>query len=571
MIDLTPVVRAERLVCAGRLAIALSSLVAVTVDTADSATNRPVTIPLLIGFSLYAAAAALRQWRGDVPSMNMRKLSHALDVGVILLLNYFADAATSPFFAFFVFALISASIRFGAQMALVTTVAALVGYVGLGAYEGLLNVMTSYDRTRFMIRTGYLTVIAVFIQYLARYQDRLRGELAQIAAWPRDRADTLDEAVQQLLKRAARLFDAGRVLLVWEISDEPWVYAGYYDGQVATLTHHAPGDVLPVVDERAEGLAFITRDVDSRTTVHQRGGAVTLLGQSPINPQLIERYRIGSVLSVAFTGDIVTGRLFFLDTRNLSVDNLTLGNIVAHLIGTSMENQFVTWQLQHAAAADERLRVARDLHDGVVQSLAGAALHLQILERLIDEDPAQARAGLREIRELVTQDQRELRSYIAHLRPSMSRGEKDRSLCDKIVAAAGRIQRERSVKVDLTIDPYIDTVSEGMKVEIYNIVKEAMTNAAKHAQPSTITAEAALNGTRVVVRVSDDGHGFPFHGRYDLDALFELQFGPTTLKERIGALSGDLVIDSTSRGATLHIVLPRSLAEVDNGNARSGG
>jgi signal transduction histidine kinase len=56
--------------------------------------------------------------------------------------------------------------------------------------------------------------------------------------------------------------------------------------------------------------------------------------------------------------------------------------------------------------------------------------------------------------------------------------------------------------------------------------------------------------------VADNGRGFPFKGRHDLAALTELKIGPATLKDRIGSLDGDLVIDSYESGASLEITLP---------------
>src|SRR6266487_3308089 len=72
-------------------------------------------------------------------------------------------------------------------------------------------------------------------------------------------------------------------------------------------------------------------------------------------------------------------------------------------------------RLEQAAMQDERVRLARELHDGVLQSLAGAALQLEAMSRLIEVDPDEARARIKEIEKLIAEEQRELRHWIRKL------------------------------------------------------------------------------------------------------------------------------------------------------------
>lgn len=65
-----------------------------------------------------------------------------------------------------------------------------------------------------------------------------------------------------------------------------------------------------------------------------------------------------------------------------------------------------------------------------------------------------------------------------------------------------------------------------------------------------------MKADRVRITVTDDGQGFPFHGRYDQEELSEMKRGPVTLRERISALRGTLLIDSQETGVRLDIVLP---------------
>ena len=572
VVALMPAVRAERLVCSGRLFLALTALVATVLDAPDSATNRMRTIPLLIGYALYAAFMELLISRPSTRTLLARYGSHVVDVAVILLLNYLGDAATSPFFVFFVFALVSASIRFGARVSMITAGVVIVGYLLLGLHETVIESMSRSDRTRFLIRTSYLGVIAILIHHLTSHHDRLRGELMNVAAWPRERARSLEAALADILPRAAALLRADRLLLIWETNDEPWVYAAYLRSGKVTLAQHPPGEYLPVVDSAIARSTFVSRTVGGRrTTVQDPLRPMSVSNACPIHPKVVQTYDIGPVVSAAFDGELARGRVFFLDPHHLTADEATVAEIVAALVVTTLEQQLVVNQLQVAASAEARLRVARDLHDGVVQSLAGVALHLHMLERLMEEDPEQARASLREISRTVLDDQRELRSYIAELRPAQETTSQERSLSARIQAAAARIERERSIRMEVVFDPHLDAISPGMQTEAYHVVREAMSNAAKHAQATKISVAVGLRGDRVVASIVDDGEGFPFHGRFDLEALEELRRGPLTLKERVRALAGNLILDTGPNGSSLQIVLPRSLAEVRNADSSAAG
>src|SRR5207244_1018734 len=92
-------------------------------------------------------------------------------------------------------------------------------------------------------------------------------------------------------------------------------------------------------------------------------------------------------------------------------------------------------RLRQAAATEERVRLSRDLHDGVLQSLTGAALKLETAQRLLDKQPAAARQRLAEIQHLIADEQRNLRFFI-----------RDGTL-DPLSAAAGDMSLETRLRL----------------------------------------------------------------------------------------------------------------------------
>jgi signal transduction histidine kinase len=215
-------------------------------------------------------------------------------------------------------------------------------------------------------------------------------------------------------------------------------------------------------------------------------------------------------------------------------------------------------QLRDAAAAEERVRLARDLHDGVLQSLTAAALNLETAQRLVDADPQGARERLRDIQGVIAAEQRDLRTHIEQLKPPYSRGPHvNEDLAGRFRELAGQIERQWSTRIEMDLGAQAERFPAGITQHLYFILHEALINAARHARASCIRAEIGLEAPdRLRIVVADDGCGFPFHGRHDHAALNAMKAGPVTLRERIASLGGSLTIDSSSAGSRLEITLP---------------
>jgi signal transduction histidine kinase len=222
-----------------------------------------------------------------------------------------------------------------------------------------------------------------------------------------------------------------------------------------------------------------------------------------------------------------------------------------------MDHFFVLQRLQQAAATEERIRLARQLHDGVLQSLTGAALQLQTVGPLLDANRQAARDRLLLIQRLLTEEQRDLRFFIQELKPApLGLAGPDSGLAARLKELGERIERHWGLRVDLRVERVEAHIPEGLLREIYLIVHEALVNAARHAQASSARVRVGVLQDQVRISVADDGRGFRFHGHYDHAALTDLKLGPVTLKERIGALHGALIIESGESGARLEITLP---------------
>jgi len=191
---------------------------------------------------------------------------------------------------------------------------------------------------------------------------------------------------------------------------------------------------------------------------------------------------------------------------------------------------FSKTKIQHEAADDERMRLARDLHDGILQTLTGVTLQLQAASRMVATDPGAARIRLAEIGDLLATEQRELRAYIARLKlvagASLASAAELATALDKL---RQRTQQLSAVRVAVKVDGQ-GGVPRSLGDEIFRIVQEALTNIIRHARAQSAAVHLTIGFDRVHIDIADDGVGFPFQGTYDLATLAARNRGPASLR-----------------------------------------
>jgi signal transduction histidine kinase len=241
----------------------------------------------------------------------------------------------------------------------------------------------------------------------------------------------------------------------------------------------------------------------------------------------------------------------------MNVDDAVLGQVVARHVAAALDHLYVQQRLQQAAVMEERVRFARDLHDGLLQSLTGTGLQLETVRRVLRQEPQVAIDRLADIQHLIVAEQRNLRSYIRDLKPAAFPAASEApGLRATLQALAERVESHWGLRVTLTAGDLAACEAAGLGHHVSHIVHEALVNAARHGGASAAAVTVEERGQALVIVVADNGHGFPFHGRHDLAALQAMQAGPVSLKERTAALHGGLTIESDGGGARLEITLP---------------
>jgi signal transduction histidine kinase len=555
----SPQSRAERLIAAGRVILAVSSLFAVWLDPAEPAKYADIAYSLLAAYVVYAAVISLLVWRSDAPSHRLALITHAFDLIFFSLSIHFTWGSASPFTAYFVFALVCATLRWQWRGTLWTALVSLAMFLGVGLWVAEVVDDPGFKVYPVIVRSVYLVVMAVLLGYLGFHQEHTRREMALLADWPQDVPRQIEALVEGLLEHAAQALGAPRVLLAWVEREEPWLYLASWSAGSLAWSRAAPEAFGGLVAAPLRQDSFLCLDAAAPEPAVLRRGRTGLQRWrgSPLDAGLRDRFSLRAVLALPLQGEAVEGHLFFADKAAMTSDDLVLGEVVAGVVAARLDHFYLSQTLQEAVTTEERLRLARDLHDGVLQSLTGIGLRLAAVRGLLEEDPKKAREALDALQRLITLEQRDLRFFIQDLKPPpLAPAPEARSLAARVAELAQRMEIEWGLRAELHTEG-LERIPEPLVRDVYLVVREALVNAVRHGEATAVQVEiAGGEDGQITIFVADNGKGFPVVGKFTHATLVAGGFAPRTLLERVTSLHGALTLESSPAGARLDIALP---------------
>jgi two-component system sensor histidine kinase UhpB len=188
----------------------------------------------------------------------------------------------------------------------------------------------------------------------------------------------------------------------------------------------------------------------------------------------------------------------------------------------------------------ERARLARDLHDEANQSLTGVLLRLRAIEH---DAPAPLRPELRETADAAARAMDELLRLARELRPATL---DDHGLEAALRTRVSAFASQTGVAATVHIADDLGELGADEQLVIYRIVQEALNNVTRHAGARQVRVELSSRGARPILRVIDDGRGFPDDDRGLGDGL-----GITGMRERARLAGGRLNISSVAGHGTV--------------------
>src|SRR5262245_7168619 len=543
--------RTERIIASARVILSIAGFVTLWLDPTQPP-RYANAFTFLAGYAAYSLALAALAWRTPLPPRWGVGVMHGIDLIVFtILIALFEGPAISPFFVFFVFSLFSATLRWNWQGCLWTAGAGIAAFaiVGLHEQEFVADEIV------------YLSVVAIVLAYMGAFEQQRRRQIAALGVWPPSEAQDLQTVVRNAIEYGAGILKTPRVVLAFEEAEEPGCYLAYLGGgQAFALTREsslAMPDLVPAVLRDSSFLCPDLRAGQSSMLVAEAGGT-TQWARGSVNAQLQLRFSIDSVLSVPLVGEDWVGRLFFLDAGRTTVDYLSLARVVGQQVGARLDHHYLVQRLQQAAVTQERMGLGRDLHDGLLQSLTGMALQVHSALRFLREHPLAAEARLATVQEQILSVQEHLLSFIGELRSAPPAGAAEaEDLRKSLRDMCQRVERQwgRPVSLQVCLDGALPSV---LAQDVLHLAHEALANVVRHSGAAHVAVDVEATDTHVRLGITDDGHGFSFTGRFGLDELLRTQRGPVSIRERVLARHGQLLLTSSDAGVHLDIRLPRN-------------
>ncbi len=240
-----------------------------------------------------------------------------------------------------------------------------------------------------------------------------------------------------------------------------------------------------------------------------------------------------------------------------SADDQELVERFALHAGIAIQNARLHLEVQKLAVVDERLRISRDLHDGIIQSIYAVSLSLEEVPDLIPENSDEALARVDRAIDRLHTTIGDIRTFIVGLGPESGGG---------LHAALESIALELldgsaiALSVDLSGADALDgRLSPEAGHELAQIAREALSNVARHsvARRASLSLDVDVDGDQATLRIEDDGIGFDPERR-----LGSSHFGLANIRDRAAAIAGTLLIDSRpGRGTRIIVRLPLAPSE----------
>jgi len=355
-------------------------------------------------------------------------------------------------------------------------------------------------------------------------------------------AAELPATLAQASEIIAGLFPAHCAHIIWPEGEEAGVYlhVGCEPGSRQagpTRFHFSPGELAvlgPVLREPRSQVVADARSLPlsdpERELLHGHAQSVMFV------PLVIG----GTAVGLLWVASDQPGRLF-------TANEMRLAETMAVDLAAAIESARLSRQAQAAAAAEERSRLARDLHDAATQTIYAATLIAEALPELWARNPAEGQRNLVKLRQLVRGALAEMRTLLFELRPwTLETVGLSRLLeyLGNALTGRTRVPVERDIRGE-------HELSADTSVALYRIAQEAFNNIAKHARPTRVRVTLRREAEQGILSIEDDGHGF------DPASVGGDKMGLQIMRERAQALGAKLTIESApGRGAKVTVVWP---------------
>jgi signal transduction histidine kinase len=524
-----------RVIALGRVILSSLFLFSIWLDQSQPAQAAAQTYGLLLFYVLFALAVAALTWRNWWLDARLAAPAHVIDMAVFTAIVFSTNGYTSPFFLFFILPLLSATLRWGWRETMLTASALVLLYMTAGL---LVAGSEAFELQRFIVRSGHLMILSAMLIWFGMHQQLGRLFLG------------LDE-IDKRLGRDDPLVQALAVALEATRARSGALVLASPGGQGFAGIRTTGGRQRPVKVARPltlEPIPVVLFNLPRDRTLSMRKDGWHRFAPASKLLETAELREIGAdhgFVALVRSGTR-SGWLVLWDVPELSGDFLELGGELGRAAGAVLDHDSLVSAMEEGAAARTRLSLARDVHDSVVQFLAGAAFRVEAIMRAT-KTSAEADSDLKELKRLLIEEQAEIRAFVSALRH-------DRELelaeaVEELKSLASRLGRQWSVECHVRASNDDASIPIRMQLDLQQLMREAVANAVRHGGASRIDVGVGVDEDRLRLEVKDNGTGFlPANGASPVE--------PWSLKERVDRAHGSLSLFSEPGCTNLVITLP---------------
>ncbi len=231
-----------------------------------------------------------------------------------------------------------------------------------------------------------------------------------------------------------------------------------------------------------------------------------------------------------------------------TIEDITLFTTIAEQVGSAVERARLQRQAERAAVAEERQRLARELHDSISQLLYSLVLYAGAGRKVLGQgDLGHTEEYLQRMDQTSLQALKEMRLLVYELRPSVFREE---GLVGALNRRLQAVEKRTGMHVQLIVVGDI-ALDDTVELTLYRIAEEALNNTLKHSQATEVSIRIAAEAGQVDLEIHDNGCGFDLQNVTKAGGL-----GLVGIRERVSQLGGELDIRTApDQGALIHVHL----------------
>lgn len=498
---------------------------------ADPPERSSLTIVILSIFLVFAAAIALVTWRNWWMDARIAASTHLIDMCFFVAVVGPPQGYSSPYFLFFVFLLLSSAIRWSWRETAMTATVVIALYVFAGLIVGVAT-HAPFDARRFIIRSGYLLILSiVLIWFGVRRRFSSAGSLPDPTP---SRSISQDRPLATALKQALRATGAHYGQAYWTSADggREALEANGEDIRLAPAAGPGWFDHAFLFDARKDRALVNTGSSRPQFTT-----ASAILGARSVRSLVPNQ-------GLAIPVDSKLGRGLFLlcGIRDLHSDHLSLGDRLRSELAFLMERYALFSALRDGAIAHERLQIARNLHDGIVQFLAGSAFKIEAISRS-SATGHRVSDDLQDLKQLMLLEQEDLRSSIGTLRQEKVSLSHTGSEAD---ALCRRLSRQWRIQCNFASELTEVLIPARLHMDVLHMIKEGVANAVRHGSATTVDIRLHAGGAQLDLTVRNDDQADSGHD----EAV------PWSIRERMSEIGGSASVQAANGSTTLLVGVP---------------